>query len=58
MVIVDGERIGRVRPHVELADAEVDGIGTCLDGGGQTFARPHRGHDFKIVDIVVHIFIL
>jgi hypothetical protein len=47
--VVDIEVVGTVRPHVELSDAEVYRVGTGLYGGGQRLARPHGGHDFKVL---------
>ena len=34
----------RLRPHVELSDAEIDRIGTRIDGCPQRFVTPHRSH--------------
>ena len=53
--VVDGEMIGRMRPHVELTDAEINRVGTGLDGCRQTFARAYGRHDFKLCDILLHI---
>src|SRR3712207_755388 len=36
--VVNGEMIGRVRPHIELANAEIHRVGTGLNGGGEAFA--------------------
>ena len=36
--VVDGEVVGRVRPHIQSADTEVDGVGSGMDGGGQRLA--------------------
>ena len=52
--VVDGEVIGRVRPHVQLSDAEIHRAGTGLNGCCQRVARPHGGHDLKIADILFH----
>ena len=52
--VVDGERAGRAGTHVEVLDAEVDGVCPGLYGGGQRFARADGGHDFKVVYGVAH----
>ena len=52
--IIEREVIGAVRPHVELPHTEVYRVGTCLNGGRQTLARPHRGHDLKVFYSCVH----
>jgi hypothetical protein len=40
------EVIGGVRAHVQLPYAEVNAVGTCLNCGGEAFARAHRSHYF------------
>ena len=36
--VVDGEMIGRVRPHIQLSDTEINRVGTSLDGRCQRVA--------------------
>ena len=47
--VVHGEGVGGVCPHVKVLDAEVDGIGFCLYGGGKGLARAHRCHNLEVV---------
>ena len=46
--VVDGERIGRTGTHVQVLDAEVDGVCSGLYGSGQRLARADGGHYLKI----------
>ena len=46
--VVDGERGGGVRPHVQFLDAEVDAVCSCLYRCRQGLARAHGSHDFKV----------
>ena len=46
--VVDGERRGRVRPHVQFLNAEIDAASPSLDGCSQRLARADRSHDFKV----------
>ena len=43
------EIVGGVRTHVEVADAEIHGVGTALDGGLQAFEIACGGHDLQLV---------
>ena len=49
--VVDGKMVGRVGAHVQLSDAEIDAVGTCLDGCCQRLARAHGSHDFKVFHV-------
>ena len=42
--VVVGEVVGRARTHVEVAHAEINGIGTALYGGHQRLVRAHGRH--------------
>ena len=46
--VVEREITAAARAHIEAANAEIHGVGTCLDGGRQTFAAPDRSHYLKI----------
>ena len=52
--IVYGEGVGRVRPHIELADTEINRVGTRLYGSSQAFTRAHRCHYFKFRNCCFH----
>ena len=52
--VVDGEGVGRVGTHIELADTEVYTVGTCLDGGLQTLVRAYGCHDLIIGNVFLH----
>ena len=43
------EIVGGVGAHVQVADAEIDRIGTSFHGGGEAFEAPRRGHDFQFL---------
>ena len=36
-------------PHVQVADSEIDGVRTSLNGGGEAFEAPCRSHDFQFL---------
>jgi len=40
-------KVGGPGTHVELADAEINGVRTCADGGGQRGFRSGRSHQFN-----------
>ena len=44
--IVDGERRGRVRSHVQFLNAEIDTVGSSLNGCCQRLSRPYGCHYF------------
>ena len=48
--IVDSEGICRTGTHVQVLDTEIDGVGTCLYGCCERFARAYRCHDFEVTD--------
>ena len=48
--IVDGEGICRTGTHVQVLDAEIDGVRTRLYGCCERFARAYRCHDFEVTD--------
>ena len=47
--VVHGEAAGRVGPHVEPLDAEVDRVGTGTQGGGQRLGTADGRHYLEIV---------
>ena len=48
MEVVNGEMVGGVGAHVQLSDAEINDVGTSLDGRCQRVARPHGSHHFEV----------
>ena len=52
--VAEGEGAGRAGTHVQVAYAEVDAVGTSLNGSRQRLARAYGGHDFKVTNVVVH----
>ena len=54
--VANVEVIGRMGPHVEPAHAEIDGVGTRLDGRGERLVAAHGGHDLVLFAVlVVHV---
>ena len=47
--VVDGECGGRVRPHIQLLDTEIDTVSTSLNSCSQRLWRAHRSHNLKIL---------
>ena len=46
--VIDGEMIGRVRPHIELSDTEINGVRARLYGCGKRLTATNGCHDFKV----------
>ena len=49
--VVYAERAGRAGAHVQVLDAEVDGVCPGLYGCGEGFARADGGHDFEVSQV-------
>ena len=47
--VIDGECRCRMGTHVKFLDAEVDAVGTSLNGRSERFARANRSHYFVIL---------
>ena len=47
--VVDGECRGRACTHIELLDAEIDGVGTSLYRCRQRLLATHRCHHLEIL---------
>ena len=46
--VFSGEVVGRVRPHIQAADSEIDGIRSALNGGLQALEIARRGHYLQL----------
>ena len=53
--VVDGEVGGGAGAHVEVAHAEVDGVGTALDGGVQAGVGAHRAHYLHFFHVAFNV---
>ena len=54
--IVDGKSSCRMGTHVQLLDAEVNTVGTSLNGRSERFARTNRSHYFVILNHITNFF--
>ena len=56
--VVDGKGVRRACTHIQVLDAEIDGIGSGLDGCRQGLAGADGSHDFELINRrFQHIFL-
>ena len=48
--------VGRMRPHIQIADAEINRVGAALDGGLQALEIARRGHYFKTFHLILPVY--